>query len=363
MSDIELYQQHYDLGERNTEEELDYITNDEGLKGIISSEDASLYAKFVESGFDVTNYKINPCFNEIAGIRNFDVTKLIKGSKIRWKSMATIAWTDSLNLNHLLAYYKDAYGKFGESQFWAELYKECKIDENDSDVVKRFRHHISSQLLLAQKLTLKQAVILQEAGISVTNLKRLTAPKTPREAITAAIAEARDGGTLTNEAIADILDDAKNGISTDDFLTVTATAVNDNQGGSSNDDADDNSVIVGGNSNQSAESSTEAVIINRKTAEELERVKQEKQCLERQIEELKNHQAEPQEFQVPEGYMLLDAEEVTALKSWINYWAFKFEVTSPRGKGILTALAHMKEMLPRLVTINVPVPVEPKKSK
>ena len=175
------------------------------LLRIIPKDDAELYQQYVENGFNLTDYKINPFYNG----KEVDAEKVFNNGSLRWKRSISEVWFYSLNLNHLYASLTDVidgFGKDGEKEFFNQA-------KNYTGLAKS---KIINLMRISQVYTLKQAMELQSSGCQITSVLRLAAPETPKEAIQMALEEAKENGTtLTTEVVADIIDFSKNGVTSD----------------------------------------------------------------------------------------------------------------------------------------------------
>lgn len=369
------------------------------LLRIIPKDDAELYQQYVENGFNLTDYKINPFYNG----KEVDAEKVFNNGSLRWKRSISEVWFYSLNLNHLYASLTDVidgFGKDGEKEFFNQA-------KNYTGLAKS---KIINLMRISQVYTLKQAMELQSSGCQITSVLRLAAPETPKEAIALAIEEAKENGTtLTTEVVADIIDFSKNGV-TSDFdpeqietetidideevepeTTVEIDLLANGKGKYSVMAGDDHLgmvakvsdgvwMIEGSNGEPAFKSEKEAAKrlaeINHTAIdvqvqtddgkdEKIKQLKAERAKLLEQLEQLKAEKVESKSEEkiiIPEGAILIPQSQAEVLKKWVEYWGHKHGADTPRGAGLALALNELKGFIPELSEIEIPQP-KAKKTK
>lgn len=361
------------------------------LLRIIPKDDAELYQQYVENGFNLTDYKINPFYNG----KEVDAEKVFNNGSLRWKRSISEVWFYSLNLNHLYASLTDVidgFGKDGEKEFFNQA-------KNYTGLAKS---KIINLMRISQVYTLKQAMELQSSGCQITSVLRLAAPETPKEAIQMALEEAKENGTtLTTEVVADIIDFSKNGVTSDFYPeqieeieeenTVEIDLLANGKGKYSVMAGDDHLgmvskvsdgvwMIEGSNGEPAfksendaakrlAEINYSAIDVQVQTDdgkdEKIKQLKAERAKLLEQLEQLKAEKVESKkvdEIVIPDGAILVDAQQAKTLKKWVEYWGNKHGADTPRGAGLALALNELKGFIPELSDIEIPQP-KAKKAK
>lgn len=311
------------------DKEREFLASEEA-RSIMSKDNYNLYQKYVEHGCDPSDYTANPDYDSNNGLNHENVYNRITQ---REKESCVNYYLNSVELNHLYQCAIDDYGT--PKEFW--LQSEEGIGYN--------KKHIEQRLAVAQMYTLEQVVQLQKNGLQVTSLKKLAAPRTPKEVVPALLEEANENGTtLTTAVVDEFIDATKNGTSSlyDDVMSdnepepkteYPVEVVDYDKNPDELQDADNEIIEI---IDVDAETLKQRQTFNKNFQAEKEKI----------LADVENIEIKNREIVLPEGSLYLEPEMAQKFHDLIREWAFRHNSETVRGDTITTMIADIAKFIP-----------------
>ena len=316
------------------DKEREFLASPEA-RSIMSESNYNMYQKYVEHGCDPSDYTANPDYDSNNGLNHENVYNRITQ---REKESCVNYYLNSVELNHLYQCAIDDYGTAKE--FW--LQSEEGIGYN--------KKLIEQRLAVAQMYTLEQVVQLQKNGLQVTSLKKLAAPRTPKEVVPALLEEAKENGTtLTTAVVDEFIDATKNGTSSlyesvmSDDVTETEYHVevvdyDKDPDGLQDADSDDDNVD---------DEIIEVIDVDAETLKQRQSFNKNFQAeKEKILADVENIETKNREIVLPEGSLYLEPEVAQKFHDLIREWAFRHGSETVRGDSVTTMIADIAKFIP-----------------